>query len=122
MPPKQVEGRDNGRTARSYGQPVGVECSGCGHRTLVPLDRIGVHDSDMRLLIDHRLKCTWTSNRIAAKPSGDMTIEIIEAPSGWDDRLDRPARASFSERLQIWGLNAVLRSGFSPIRCKRGVW
>jgi hypothetical protein len=56
--PTLVEGHDNGRTAWSYGNPLGVECGGCGHRGLVPLDRIGAHDSDMRPLIDRPVKCS----------------------------------------------------------------
>jgi hypothetical protein len=58
MPPKRVEGRDNGRTAWTYSQPVGVERSGCGRRALVPLDRIGRGPGDMRPLIDSRFKCS----------------------------------------------------------------
>ena len=29
----------------------------CGHRGLVPLDRIGASDGDMRRLLDRRFKC-----------------------------------------------------------------
>lgn len=41
MGAKRVDGHDNGNTANSYGNPVGVECEGCGRRALVPLDRLG---------------------------------------------------------------------------------
>src|SRR5258708_34015713 len=48
MGAKRVDGRDNGHSAKSYGNPVGVECEGCGRRALVPLDRLGNLDGDMR--------------------------------------------------------------------------
>ena len=41
MGAKQVDSRDNGHTARTYGNPLGVECEACGRRALVPLDRLG---------------------------------------------------------------------------------
>ena len=32
MGAKQVDGRDNGHTARTYGNPLGVECEACKKR------------------------------------------------------------------------------------------
>jgi hypothetical protein len=33
--------RDNGHGAKTYGNPIGVECEACKRRALVPLDRLG---------------------------------------------------------------------------------
>ena len=38
MGAKQVDNRDNGHTARTYGNPLGVECEACGRRALVLFD------------------------------------------------------------------------------------
>lgn len=58
----RVEGRDNGRTAWCYQNPVGVECGRCGRRGLVSLEAIGAGSGDMRPLIDRRFKCTVCSS------------------------------------------------------------
>ena len=54
----RVDGHDNGHTAKSYGNPVGVECEGCGRRALVPLDRLGNLDGDRRPLWGRPFKCS----------------------------------------------------------------
>lgn len=51
----RVDGGDNGHSAKSYGNPVGVECEGCGRRALVPLGRL---DGDMRPLLGRPFKCS----------------------------------------------------------------
>jgi hypothetical protein len=58
MSARRVEGHDNGHTADSYGNPVGVECEGCGRRALVPLDRLGNLAGDMRPLLGRPFKCS----------------------------------------------------------------
>jgi hypothetical protein len=42
--------RHLGITGDCYGQPLGVHCLACERRVLVPLDRIGAHKGDMKLL------------------------------------------------------------------------
>ena len=49
MGAKQVDSPDNGHTAKTYGNPLGVECEACGRRALVPLDRLGNLDGDVSL-------------------------------------------------------------------------
>jgi hypothetical protein len=56
--PYLVGGHDNGHTARSYGNPIGVECEGCGRRALVQLDRLGGLRVNMRPLRDFPFKCS----------------------------------------------------------------
>lgn len=59
----EVGSRDNGRSACSYsGRPLGVACP-CGHRALVKLDAIGVHDGDMRRLHDRGFRCSACGRR-----------------------------------------------------------
>lgn len=59
----EVGPRDNGRSACSYGRrPLGVACS-CGHRALVPLETISVHDGDMRVLYDRFFTCSKCGKR-----------------------------------------------------------
>jgi hypothetical protein len=58
MGAKRVGGHDNGHTANSYGNPVGVECEGCGWRALVPLDRLGSLRGNMRPLQEWPFKCS----------------------------------------------------------------
>jgi hypothetical protein len=40
--PKPVDSRDNGHGAKTYGNPIGVECEACRRRALVQLDRLGL--------------------------------------------------------------------------------
>ena len=63
MGAKQVDSRDNGHTARTYGNPLGVECEACGRRALVPLDRLGHLDGDMRPLLGRPFKCSGCGSR-----------------------------------------------------------
>ena len=58
MGARRVDGRDNGHTAKSYGNPLGIECEGCGRRALVPLDRLGHLDGNMRALVEWPFKCS----------------------------------------------------------------
>lgn len=59
----EVGSRDNGRSVCSYGRrPLGVVCP-CGHRALVPLAAIGVHDGDMRRLYDLSFSCSKCGKR-----------------------------------------------------------
>ena len=37
--PKAIDSRDNGRSTKTYGNPLGIECTVCKRRALVPLDR-----------------------------------------------------------------------------------
>ena len=45
----EVGPRDNGRSTWCWQRPLGVACL-CGHRALVPLERLGATDRDMRPL------------------------------------------------------------------------
>jgi len=58
MGAKRAGGHDNGHTARSFGNPIGVEYEGCGRRALVPLDRLGNLDGDRRPLWGRPFKCS----------------------------------------------------------------
>jgi len=48
--PTPVSSRDNGHTAKTYGNPLGIECESCKRRALVQLDRLGNLDGNMRPL------------------------------------------------------------------------
>jgi hypothetical protein len=50
--PKPVDSRDNGHSAKTYGNPLGIECEACKRRALVPLDRLASLRGDMRPLWD----------------------------------------------------------------------
>jgi hypothetical protein len=52
---------NNGCSAESHGQPIGVRCE-CGHRSLIPLERIGARGS-MNRLCDLKLKCAQCGGR-----------------------------------------------------------
>jgi hypothetical protein len=58
MGAKRIDVRDNGHSAQSYGNPVGVECEGCGRRALVSLDRLGCLRGNMRPWQDWPFKCS----------------------------------------------------------------
>ena len=54
---RKVDGRDNGHTAKCYGNPLGVECEACKRRAPVALDRLGTLDGNVRPPRDWPLKC-----------------------------------------------------------------
>ncbi len=60
------ESTANGRTASLWGWSVGIECQACNRRALVPLDRLGVFDGDMRALTSLRLVCSGCGGLDAA--------------------------------------------------------
>ena len=64
--PKAVDSRDNGHSAKTYGNPIGVECEACKRRALVPLDRLGNIDGNMRPLRDWQFKCSACGSREVA--------------------------------------------------------
>jgi hypothetical protein len=68
MGAKPVDGRDNRHAAKSYGNPLGVECGACKRRVLLPLDRLGNLDGDMRPLLDRRFKCPARAAARRASP------------------------------------------------------
>jgi hypothetical protein len=83
MPPKQVDGRDNGRTAYMYGHPVGVQCGMCSRRALVPLDRIGAKFGSMSPLHSLPLKCSACGGREVELDRLDaMAVEPAAASHG----------------------------------------
>jgi hypothetical protein len=45
------------------GHPLGVECKACGHRAVIPLDRLGAHKGDMREVSTLPLKCAACESR-----------------------------------------------------------
>ena len=47
----------------SYGQPLGVECRGCGHRALAFADRVETFKGDMTELRTLRFKCQACGSR-----------------------------------------------------------
>jgi hypothetical protein len=61
--PEPLDVRDNGHTAKSYGNPLGVECEACQRRALVPLDRLESLDGNMRPLKDWPFKCSACGSR-----------------------------------------------------------
>jgi len=61
-----IDARANGHTAKSYGNPIGVECEACKRRALVPLDRPGDVDADMRPLLGRPFKCSACGSRDVA--------------------------------------------------------
>ena len=64
--PTPVSSRDNGHTAKNYGNPLGIECEACKRRALVPLDRLGNLDGNMRPLKDWPFKCSACGSRKVA--------------------------------------------------------
>jgi hypothetical protein len=64
--PTRVTARDNGRSAQSYRNPIGIECEACKLRALVPLDRLGNLDGNMRPLKDWPFKCSACGSREVA--------------------------------------------------------
>ena len=60
---KPVDARDNGHTAKSYGNPLGIEWEACKRRALVPLDRLGILERNMRPLKDWPFKCSVCGSR-----------------------------------------------------------
>ena len=39
------------------GRPLGVACKACGHRALIPLDRLGAYSGNMQEVRTLKLKC-----------------------------------------------------------------
>ena len=64
--PTPVTSRDNGHTAKTYGNPLGIECEACKRRALVPLDRLGNLDGNMHPLRDWPFKCSACESRDVA--------------------------------------------------------
>jgi hypothetical protein len=64
--PAPVTARDNGHTANCYGNPLGIECEACKRRALVPLDRLGNLNGNMRPLRDWPFKCSGCGSRDVA--------------------------------------------------------
>ena len=63
MGARQVDRRDNGHTAKSYGSPFGIECEACARQALLPLDRLGNLDGDMRPLLGRPFKFSACGSR-----------------------------------------------------------
>jgi len=61
-----VDARSNGHSAKTYGNPLGIECESCKRRALVPLDRLGQLDSNMRPLRGWPFKCSACGSREVA--------------------------------------------------------
>ena len=61
--PTPVTSDHNLHSADSHGQPLGVRCLACERRVLVPLDKIGAHKGDMKLLHSLPLKCAACGGR-----------------------------------------------------------
>jgi hypothetical protein len=59
---KQIDSTDNRHSAASYGHDIGIECSACGRRALLPFDRIAGR-GDMSRLIDLKLVCSECGSR-----------------------------------------------------------
>lgn len=76
MASREVTARDNGRTAWSRGRPLGVVCP-CGHRALVPLERLAVGPGDMRPLLSLALACSACGRR------GGDRVDDRGAPRLW---------------------------------------
>lgn len=66
---------------------LGMECNGCGHRGLVPLERIGESDSDMRPLIDRPFECTACGSMFV----GLWLVVTRAEADAWCGRLKRNA-------------------------------
>ena len=63
---KAVDSRDNGHTAKTYSNPLGIECETCKRRALVPLDRLGQLDGNRRPRWQWRASSIVTAKRCAA--------------------------------------------------------
>jgi len=74
--PTLVTARENGHSAKTYGNPLGIECEACKRRALVPLDRLGNLDGNMHPLRD------WPFNG-SAWGSRDVLFAKRAEPEGW---------------------------------------
>ncbi len=45
------------------GLPLGVSCNHCLHRALIPLERIGAHEGDLRCVDSLRFQCSRCRRR-----------------------------------------------------------
>jgi hypothetical protein len=62
--PTAATASDNGRTAQFCRNPIGAECEACKRRALLPLDRLGTLEGNMRPLKSWPLKCSaWDRAR-----------------------------------------------------------
>ena len=61
-----VDARSNGHSAKTYGNPLGIECEACKRRALVPLDQLGNLNCNMGPLRDWRFKCSNCGSREVA--------------------------------------------------------
>ena len=77
-----VDARANGHTAKSYGNPIGVECEAFKRRALVQLDRLGQLDGNMRPLKDWPFKCL-------ACGSCEVVLWLFATRVGSDGWVDR---------------------------------
>jgi hypothetical protein len=64
--PTSITARENRHSAKTYGNPLGIECDACKRRALVPLDRLGTLDGNMRPLKDWPFKCSACGSREVA--------------------------------------------------------
>jgi hypothetical protein len=44
-------------------RPLGMTCKACGHRALIPLDRLGAHSGNMQKIGTLKLKCSACESR-----------------------------------------------------------
>ena len=65
-PYQRPTARDNGHTAKTYCNPLGVECEACKRRALVPLDRLGNLDGNMRAAAGPAVQCSACGSRKVA--------------------------------------------------------
>ena len=61
--PTPVESSNNLHTVYMYGQPLGVECNGCGRRALAFADRVNGFKGNMRELRTLRFLCSKCGSR-----------------------------------------------------------
>ena len=97
--PKSVDARDNGHTAKSYGNPLGIECEACKRRSLVPLDRLGTLEGNMRPTRAWPFKCTACGSREVALW---LFAKRAEADA-W--RTWRPPAGRHFERTPVLGVS-----------------
>lgn len=54
---------DNLHSLARTGRPLGVICKTCGHRALIPLDRLGAHSGNRQEIHTLKLKCSACESR-----------------------------------------------------------
>jgi hypothetical protein len=74
-------------------RPLGVTCKACGHRALIPLDRLGAHKGNMQKIKSLKLKCSACESR-EWEPTIFGRAEAFDTWLQYSFKFRRPISAS----------------------------